>query len=42
MATKQKITYDTNAESKHLSSLMINNNELELELSKASNTRIKY
>ena len=35
MTTKQKITYDTNAESKHLSSLMMNNNELELGLSKA-------
>jgi hypothetical protein len=35
MTTKQKITYDTNAKSKHLCSLMMNNNELELELSKA-------
>ena len=35
MATKQKITYDTNAKSKHLSSLMMNTNELELEQSKA-------
>ena len=35
MTTKRKITYDTNAMSKHLSSLMMNNNELELEQSKA-------
>jgi hypothetical protein len=35
MTTKQKVTYDTNAKSKHLSSLMMNNNEQVLELSKA-------
>ena len=35
MTTKQKVTYDTNAKSKHLSSLMMNNNEQVLEQSKA-------
>ena len=35
MTTKQKVTFDTNAKSKHLSSLMMNTNELELEQSKA-------
>ena len=35
MTTKQKVTYDTNAKRKHLSSLIINTNELELEQSKA-------
>ena len=36
MTTKQKITYDTTAKSKHLSSLMMNNNEQVLEQSKAT------
>ena len=35
MTTKQKITHDTNAKNKNLSSLIMNNNELELEQSKA-------
>ena len=35
MTTKQKVTFDTNAKSKNLSSLMMNTNELELEQSKA-------
>jgi hypothetical protein len=46
MATKQKVTYDTDAKSKHLSSVMVNTNELELDQSKAIilelSTRIKY